>query len=137
MFWLCQGSEYAWSSYMFYRLLKIPQVLNVPGFLVWHRCICKVYTELNIVVYYFLIFHWCPFCPVLGEPFLYLWWSLLSRVLLEPLMSHLLEPFLVSYQEFSLTWWCLLFWKTRVFIKDLFLTLLFDSLSQLLSCSAY
>ena len=29
--------------------------------------------QLNIVVYYILIFHWCPFCPVLGEPFLYLW----------------------------------------------------------------
>ena len=32
LFWLCQGSEYAWSSFMFDRLLKMPRVLNVPGF---------------------------------------------------------------------------------------------------------
>ena len=32
LFWLCQGSEYAWSSYMFDRLLKIPWDLNVPRF---------------------------------------------------------------------------------------------------------
>ena len=32
LFWLCQGSEYAWSSFMFDRLLKMPWVLNVPGF---------------------------------------------------------------------------------------------------------
>ena len=29
---LCQGSEYTFSSYMFHRLLKMPVVLNKPGF---------------------------------------------------------------------------------------------------------
>ena len=29
LFWLCQGSEYAWSSFMFNRLLKMPWVLNM------------------------------------------------------------------------------------------------------------
>ena len=32
LFWPCQGSEYAWSSYIFDKLL-IPWVLNVPRFL--------------------------------------------------------------------------------------------------------
>ena len=32
LFWLCQVSKYAWSSYMFNRLLKMLWVLNVPGF---------------------------------------------------------------------------------------------------------
>ena len=35
LFWLCQGSEYACSSYMFGRFLKIPPVLNKPGFWIW------------------------------------------------------------------------------------------------------
>ena len=43
LFWLCQGSEYAWSSYIFDRLLKMPPVLNKPGFWIWHSCICKGY----------------------------------------------------------------------------------------------
>ena len=45
LFWLCQCSEYAWSSYMFDRLLKMPLIGNVPGFWVWHGCICKGYIE--------------------------------------------------------------------------------------------
>ena len=32
LFWLCQGCEYAWSSYMFHRILKILGVLDVPEF---------------------------------------------------------------------------------------------------------
>ena len=32
LFWLCHSSEYAWSCYMFDWLLKMSQVLNVPGF---------------------------------------------------------------------------------------------------------
>ena len=40
---LCQVSEYAWSSYIFYRVLKMPQVLDNPGFWIWHGCICKGY----------------------------------------------------------------------------------------------
>ena len=36
LFWLCQDSEYTWSFCMFDRLLKIPRVLNVPGFWIWH-----------------------------------------------------------------------------------------------------
>ena len=42
---LCQGPEYAWSSDMFDRLLKIPQVLNMLGFWKWHGCTCTAYTE--------------------------------------------------------------------------------------------
>ena len=30
LFWLCQGSKYAWSSYMLNKLLKMPQILNMP-----------------------------------------------------------------------------------------------------------
>ena len=32
LFWLYQGYEYAWSTYMFDRLLNIPWILNMPGF---------------------------------------------------------------------------------------------------------
>ena len=48
LFWLSQDSEYAWSSYMFDRLLKMAQVLNVPGLYGWHSYICKDYTEFQI-----------------------------------------------------------------------------------------
>ena len=39
--WLYQGPEYAWSSYMFDRFLKMPQNLNVPGFWIWQSSLCK------------------------------------------------------------------------------------------------
>ena len=45
LFWLCQGSEYAWLSYMLDRLLKMPPILNKPGFWIWHGCVCKGYAE--------------------------------------------------------------------------------------------
>ena len=48
LFWLCQGSEYPWSSYVFDRFLKMSPVLNKPGFRIWHGCICKGYAELRI-----------------------------------------------------------------------------------------
>ena len=48
LFWLCQGSEYTWSSYIFDRLLKMPWTLNVPGLWIWHRYIWKGYTEFWI-----------------------------------------------------------------------------------------
>ena len=48
LFWLCQDFEYAWSSYMFDRLLKIPRVLNKPRFRIWYGCICKDYREFRI-----------------------------------------------------------------------------------------
>ena len=48
LFRLCQGSEYTWSSYMFDLLLKMPPVLNKPGFSRWHGCICKGYAEFQI-----------------------------------------------------------------------------------------
>ena len=48
LFWLCQSSEYACSSYMFGRLLKMPPVLNKPGFWIWYACICKGYAEFRI-----------------------------------------------------------------------------------------
>ena len=47
LFWLCQGSEYAWSSYMLDRLLKMPWILNMPGFWIWHDSICKGYAEFR------------------------------------------------------------------------------------------
>ena len=48
LFWLCYGSEYAWSSYMFDNLLKMPRLLNKPGFWIWYGCICKGYAVLRI-----------------------------------------------------------------------------------------
>ena len=46
--WLCQGSKYAWSSYMFDRILDISHVLNTPWLWIWHSSICKCYKELSI-----------------------------------------------------------------------------------------
>ena len=51
LFWLWQGFEYSSSSYMFDRLLKIPQILNVPGFWIRHGCVSKGYTESWICLY--------------------------------------------------------------------------------------
>ena len=48
LFWLCQGPEYAWTSYMFDWLLKMPPVLNKLGFWIWHGCICKPYAEFRM-----------------------------------------------------------------------------------------
>ena len=48
LFWLCQGSEYVCSSYMFDRLLKMPPVLNKQGFWIWDDCICKGYAEFRV-----------------------------------------------------------------------------------------
>ena len=48
LFWLGQGSEYAWSFDMFDRLLKMPQVVNKPGFWIWRRCICNGCAEFRI-----------------------------------------------------------------------------------------
>ena len=48
LFWLWQGFEYSSSSYMFDRLLKMPQILNVPGFWIRHGCVSKGYTEFWI-----------------------------------------------------------------------------------------
>ena len=48
LFWLCQGSEYACSSYIIGRLLKMPPVLNKPGFWIWHGWIWKGYAEFWI-----------------------------------------------------------------------------------------
>ena len=50
LFWLCQVSECTWSSYMFDPLLKMLRVLHVPGFWIWHSCICKGYTYFWIYV---------------------------------------------------------------------------------------
>ena len=38
LFWLCQSPEYAWSFYMFNRLLKMPQAVNVAGLWIWQDC---------------------------------------------------------------------------------------------------
>ena len=45
--WLCQVSEYACSSYMFDRLLKMFPFLKT-GFWIWHGCIYKVYPDFRI-----------------------------------------------------------------------------------------
>ena len=44
LFWLCQRSEYdyVWSSDMFNMFLKMPRVLNKPGFWIWHDFIFRV-----------------------------------------------------------------------------------------------
>ena len=44
----CQGSEYAWSIYMFERFLKMSWVLNKQGFWVWHGFIYKACAEFRI-----------------------------------------------------------------------------------------
>ena len=46
--WLCQGFEYAGSSSMFDRILKMPPVLNSLLFWIWKGCLCKRYTEFRI-----------------------------------------------------------------------------------------
>ena len=43
LFSLSQDSQYAWSYYMFDRVLKMPRILNKPGFWIWYGCICKGY----------------------------------------------------------------------------------------------
>ena len=48
LFWLCQNSEHAWSSYMFDRILKMPRVLNKPQFWIWHACTYKGYAQFRI-----------------------------------------------------------------------------------------
>ena len=48
LFWLRQGSEYAWSSFMLEKLLKMTLILNKPRFCIWHSCICKSYIEFWI-----------------------------------------------------------------------------------------
>ena len=40
--WICM------ISYIFDRLLKMPQALNKPGFSIWHGCICKGYADFQI-----------------------------------------------------------------------------------------
>ena len=49
LFWLCQGSEYAWSSYMLDRLLKIPWVLNKPVFWIFSLNLYQVLSRLLII----------------------------------------------------------------------------------------
>ena len=47
-FRICQGSEYAWSSDMFDRLLKKSWVLNMPWLRICHGCIWKDYVTFRI-----------------------------------------------------------------------------------------
>ena len=49
LFRLCQGSEYAWSSYMLDRLLKIPWVLNKPVFWIFSLNLYQVLSRLLII----------------------------------------------------------------------------------------
>ena len=60
--WLCQVSEYVRSPYMFEKHLKMPQVLNVSWFWIWHGYICNGYTDFWIclnMAQYALIMHQC------------------------------------------------------------------------------
>ena len=41
-------SDYARALNMHDRLLKMPRVLNKPGFCIWHGCISKGYAEFGI-----------------------------------------------------------------------------------------
>ena len=49
LFWLCQGSEYAWSSYMLDRLLKMPWVLNKPVFWIFSLNLYQVLSRFLII----------------------------------------------------------------------------------------
>ena len=48
LFWICHGSEYAWSSDMSDGLSKMRRVLNRPGFWIWHGFICMDCAEFRI-----------------------------------------------------------------------------------------
>ena len=37
-----------WIFIMCDRILKMPQVINKPGFWIWHSCICKGYEEFRM-----------------------------------------------------------------------------------------
>ena len=63
LFWLCQVSECTWSSYMFDPLLKMLRVLHVPGFWIWHGCICKGYTYFWIYVIWLNTLQQCLTMP--------------------------------------------------------------------------
>ena len=69
LFWICLGSEYARSSYMFDRILKMPRLLNKPGFWIWRGCICKGYAEFRIYNCLIMV----PYASNMAE---YYWMSL-------------------------------------------------------------
>ena len=48
LFWLCQGSAYAWSSYMFDKILKLLWVLNNQGYWIWDRCVFHHYAKFRM-----------------------------------------------------------------------------------------
>ena len=66
LFWLCQGSEYACSSYMFGRLLKMPPVLDKPGF--WYGTI--VYARVTESSEYVCLAPYASVTPEYGSIFL-------------------------------------------------------------------
>ena len=63
LFWLCHCSEYTQSSYIFDRLLKMPQVLNVLRFWTWHGCICKGYPVFWICMNMAYVLIWPKMSP--------------------------------------------------------------------------
>ena len=64
LFWLC--CKYAWLSYMFDRLLKMPWVQNNEGLWTWHSCSCLfrkcqiMAPYASVMPEYALIFHNMP-----------------------------------------------------------------------------
>ena len=58
LFWLCQGSQYAWASYLFDMPLKMPQVLNVSRVLNMVQLYMQgLHKDLNMPEYALRI-HW-------------------------------------------------------------------------------
>ena len=71
LFWLCQGSEYAQSYYLFDNFVKMYPLLNKPGFWIWHSCIGKGYAEFQICLN-------MPEYTLISLNFPYHWWTLLN-----------------------------------------------------------
>ena len=84
--WLFQGIEHAWSSCMFHILLKMDQVLNQPGFWIWHGCIHKGYAEfwiyLNLDQYASIMPEYTSIClQLMSHGFIEKEWGVLEVVL--------------------------------------------------------
>ena len=62
LFWLCQSSKYVWSSYVLYRLLKMPGALKKPGFWTFslnlHPLLEGCLLFLGLDMFFMLTRHW-------------------------------------------------------------------------------
>ena len=77
LFWLCQGFEHTWSSYILDRILKTLRVLNKQGVWIRHGCIFTRYTEFRICLimapYASIMPEYASICLNMAE---YCWMSL-------------------------------------------------------------